>query len=127
MTRLDRIDQLRSINGATLHPTEGMVFTPPPRSPICRGGPPEKGTDKAIYFFLKFFGVKHRVLTCRILVCFRGPGGFREFREACRNHFHLSWYLSDAVVPPKGINKELCFFCFLCEFFIAYVCLNNPV
>ena len=22
-----------------------------------------------------------------------GPGGFRELREASRNHFHLSWYL----------------------------------
>ena len=22
-----------------------------------------------------------------------GPGGFRELREAGRNHFHLSWYL----------------------------------
>ena len=44
----------------------------------------------------------------------RGPGGFREVREASRNHFHLSWYL---IVPgitsydQKGINKEItCFF-----------------
>ena len=29
----------------------------------------------------------------------RGPGGFRELREACMNHFHLSWYLSDSRVP----------------------------
>ena len=28
----------------------------------------------------------------------QGPGGFRELREASRNHFHLSWYLSDYVV-----------------------------
>ena len=28
----------------------------------------------------------------------RGPGGFRELREAGRIHFHLSWYLSDYVV-----------------------------
>ena len=28
----------------------------------------------------------------------QGPGGFRELREAHRNHFHRSWYLSDAVV-----------------------------
>ena len=27
-----------------------------------------------------------------------GPGGFREVREASRNHFHLSWYLSVSVV-----------------------------
>ena len=32
----------------------------------------------------------------------RGPGGFRELREACGIHFHLSWYLSDAVVPSYG-------------------------
>jgi len=35
-------------------------------------------------------------------VLFQGPGGFREFREAGRNHFHLSWYLSDAVVTSYG-------------------------
>ena len=23
----------------------------------------------------------------------KGVGGFRELRAACRNHFHLSWYL----------------------------------
>ena len=39
-----------------------------------------------------------------------GPGGFRELREAGRNHFHLSWYLSDTVVtspgPPQGPKKR---------------------
>ena len=30
---------------------------------------------------------------------FQGPGGFRRVREACRIHFHLSWYLSDSTVP----------------------------
>ena len=28
----------------------------------------------------------------------RGLGGFRGLREAYRNHFHLSWYLSVPVV-----------------------------
>ena len=31
-----------------------------------------------------------------------GSGGFRELREACRNHFYLSWYLSDFLVPSYG-------------------------
>ena len=30
-----------------------------------------------------------------LLVFSMGPGGFRELREACRNDFHLSGYLSD--------------------------------
>ena len=30
------------------------------------------------------------------------PGGFRELREACRNHFHQSRYLSGAVVTSYG-------------------------
>ena len=34
----------------------------------------------------------------RFLAFPRDPGGFREVREACRNHFHLPWYLSDTVV-----------------------------
>ena len=29
----------------------------------------------------------------RFLVYSRGPEGFRELREAGRNHFHISWYL----------------------------------
>jgi len=32
----------------------------------------------------------------------RGPGGFRKVWEAGRNHLHLSWYLSDAVVTSYG-------------------------
>ena len=34
-----------------------------------------------------------RVLKLRFLAFPRGPGGFRELREACRSHSHLSWYL----------------------------------
>ena len=42
--------------------------------------------------------IKIRVLYNRFLSFSKGSGGFRELREAGRNHFHLSWYLSDAVV-----------------------------
>ena len=46
--------------------------------------------------------MKFRVLKNRFLVFSLGPGGFRELREAYRNHFHRSWYLSDAVVTSYG-------------------------
>ena len=39
---------------------------------------------------------KNRVLKLMILAFSQGPAGFRELREAGRNHFHLSWYL---IVP----------------------------
>ena len=39
------------------------------------------------------FAIKNRVLKLRFLAFPDGPGGFRELREAGRNHFHLSWYL----------------------------------
>ena len=39
------------------------------------------------------FDTKIRVLHDRFLAFPWGPGGFRKLREACRNHFHLSWYL----------------------------------
>ena len=48
-------------------------------------------------FSYRCWFVKH---TC--LAFFRGSGGFRELREACRKHLHLSWYLSDTVVPSYG-------------------------
>ena len=41
---------------------------------------------------------KKRVLKLRVLAFSRGPGGFRELKEAGRKHFHLPWYLFDAVV-----------------------------
>ena len=47
------------------------------------------------------FGMPCRVWSApdnRFLPFPRGPGGFRELREAGRIHFHLSWYLSDYVV-----------------------------
>ena len=44
------------------------------------------------YIFSKNFRVRKLVF----LAFPGGPGGFREVREAGRNHFHLSWYL---IVP----------------------------
>ena len=40
----------------------------------------------------------------RFLALFGGPGGFRELREAGRNHFHLPWYL--LVLITVGIYKK---------------------
>ena len=40
------------------------------------------------------FSPKFRDLKLRFLAFPEGPGGFRQLREASRNHFHLSWYLS---------------------------------
>ena len=45
-------------------------------------------------FFLK--QIRFEFLRC--LVVSKGPGRFREVREAGRNHFHLSWYLSVSAV-----------------------------
>ena len=40
-----------------------------------------------------------------------GLAGFRELHEACRIQIHLSWYLSDFVVPNYGqqTSWEMCF------------------
>ena len=45
-----------------------------------------------------FFSEKCWVLKYRFLAFPRGPGGFRELREAGRKHFHRSWYLLVPVV-----------------------------
>ena len=39
------------------------------------------------------FSLNFRVLKFRFLAFPGGHGGFRELREAGRNHFHLFWYL----------------------------------
>ena len=62
--------------------------------------PPKKGVNKANKDFCPNFSVKNRVLKLRFLAFSGGPGGFRELREAGRNHFHLSWE------PVKEINKD---------------------
>ena len=55
----------------------------------------------------RVFSVKKRVLKLRCSAFLWGSGGFKKVREACRNNFHLSWYLSDAVVPTpkKGLIR----------------------
>ena len=51
-----------------------------------------------MFFFPPTFSLKIRVLKLRFFHFSEGPGGFREVREASRNHFHLSWYLLVALV-----------------------------
>ena len=60
------------------------------------------------------FYIKCRVLKLRFLAFSRGPGGFRELREAGRNHFHLSSYLTVSVVisyvqnDRDSTHKKMC-------------------
>ena len=61
-----------------------------------------------IFVFNVFFLQKNRVLKLSFLAFPEGPGGFRELREAGRNHLHLSWHL---LVPgvtsyDQKTNKE---------------------
>ena len=53
--------------------------------------------------FLHSYDITIRVLYDRFWACFRGSGGFTELQEACRNHFDLSWYLSDTVVTSYRV------------------------
>ena len=71
--------------------------------PSPRGGPPQKGLIRNIRIFFRFSSVKFRVLKLRFFAFPEGPGGFREVREADRNHFHLSWYL---VVPGERVMAK---------------------
>ena len=73
-----------------------------PSGPSPRGGSPQKGVNKEYKESFPIFSVKVRVLKLRFLAFYEGPGGFRELREAGRNHFHLSWYLSDNMVTSSG-------------------------
>ena len=61
------------------------------------------------------------------MVFLEGPGGFRELREAYRNHFHLSWYLSVPGITSYGqkTNKENNHI--KTQISIGYVFLNNLV
>ena len=61
--------------------------TPPGPSP--RGVSPKKGVNKEYKDFFPFFSLKFRVRNRRFFAFPEGPGGFRELREAGRNHFHL--------------------------------------
>ena len=57
------------------------------------GGVPKKGVNKANKDLFPICSVKIRILKLMFLAFLEGPGGFRELREAGRNHFHRSWYL----------------------------------
>ena len=52
--------------------------------------------------FFRNFSENFRVLKLRFLAFPGGPGGFRELREAGRNHFHLSWYLLVPGITSYG-------------------------
>ena len=71
---------------------------------ISPGGFPKKRVNKANKEFSSNFSLKIRVLKLRFLALSEGPGGFRELREAGRNHFHLSWYLSVSVVTSYTVE-----------------------
>ena len=65
---------------------------------------PKKGLIRKLIIFLNFFLIfspNFWVVKLRFLAFSEGPGGFRELREAGKNHFHLSWYLSVAVVTSS--------------------------
>ena len=70
------------------------------------GGVPKKGVNKANKDFSPNCSLKFRVQKLRLLAFTEGPGGFRELREAGRNHFHLSWYLLVPGVTSYGLKKE---------------------
>ena len=53
---------------------------------------PFKGINKEIKGHVPDLHITFRVLKLRFSGFSRGYGGFRELREADRNHFHLSWY-----------------------------------
>ena len=50
----------------------------------------------------------------------RGPGGFGMLRMSCRIHFHLSWCLSNSMVPSYGQRKLLRGICFPCTVYVIY-------
>ena len=58
--------------------------------------------------FSRICSVTFRVLKLRFLAVPGGPVGFRELREAYRNHFHLSLYLLVPGITSYGqkTNKE---------------------
>ena len=54
------------------------------------GGVPKKGVNRANKDLFPICYLKFRDRNLRFLAFSGGPGGFRELREAGRNHFHLS-------------------------------------
>ena len=71
------------------------------------GGSPKKGVNKEYKDFFPNLSVKNRVLKLRFLAFSQGPGGFREVREADRNHFHLMEEFSQVKIT-KQRNIKIC-------------------
>jgi len=63
---------------------------------------PFKGINEEFNGEISDFYIKCRVQKLRVFAFSRGPGGFRELREAGRNNFHPFWYLQVAVVKSYG-------------------------
>lgn len=62
-----------------------------------------KRINKADREFVLIFSITNQVLKhCFFLWFSLGPGGFRKVQGPGRNHVHLSWHLSDAVVTSYG-------------------------
>ena len=80
------------------------LFTPDKPRSISPGGGPKKGINKANKDFFPSCSLNVRVLKLGFLAFSGGPGGFRELREAGRNHFHLSWYLIVPGIKSYGQN-----------------------
>ena len=80
LLRLTRMVHWGIQNGHGLHQTEHCNL-------------PQKRVNTQYEDLFPKCSVKYPVLNLRLLVLPKGPGGFRELREAGRNHFHLSWYL----------------------------------
>ena len=59
---------------------------------------PKKGINKEIKYCVIIYSDICRVEKLKFLAFPGGFGGFREVREADRNHLHLSWYLLVSVV-----------------------------
>ena len=69
---------------------------------ISPGGSPQKRVNKANKDFSPNCSLKFRILKLRFLAFPRVSGGFRELREAHRNHFHLSCYLLVPGITSYG-------------------------
>ena len=65
-----------------------------------------KGFTTGVFclIFSVFFLERNRVLKRRLFAFPQGPGGFRELREAGRNHFHLL-LVPDRVTRMKHPRK----------------------
>ena len=45
-----------------------------------------------------------------------GPAGFRELREAYRNHFRVSWYL----IVPGITSYDMCVYIYIYNYFCIH-------